>query len=102
MNFKIKLFSVLIFLFNCKFKSFIFKIIKSSFYYLIINKVNATIDCDEYDKMLCDHLINGYNKLVRPVYKNQDSLPVYVDLKLSRLIDIVNTHLEKILYTSIL
>ena len=39
--------------------------------------------------MLCDHLTTGYNKLVRPVVKNQDSLPVNVDLKLSRLIDIV-------------
>jgi hypothetical protein len=90
MNCKIK-FSLVVILIICKLKYLLFIYLYWTLkVYIIINKVNENILCDEYDKLLCEHLTNGYNRLVRPVIKNQDSLPVNVDLKLSRLIDIVN------------
>ena len=43
-------------------------------------------------KMLYNDLLrkNGYNKLIRPVGNNSDTLTVKLGLKLSQLIDIVS------------
>lgn len=40
-------------------------------------------------KELMEHLLTGYNKLVRPVRNNSDVLTVRLKLKLSQLLDVV-------------
>ena len=42
-------------------------------------------------KRLYDDLLSNYNKLVRPVANVSDALTVKIKLKLSQLIDVVNT-----------
>ena len=39
---------------------------------------------------LYDDLLSNYNKLVRPVVNNTDTLQVFIKLKLSQLIDVVS------------
>ena len=47
-------------------------------------------------KRLYDDLLktSGYNKLVRPVGNNSDTLTVYLGLKLGQLIDVVSVQTE--------
>ena len=40
-------------------------------------------------KRLYDDLINGYNRLVRPVGNNSEKLTVYMGLKLTQILDVV-------------
>lgn len=42
-------------------------------------------------KRLYDDLMSGYNRLIRPVVNNSDTLTVKLGLKLSQLIDVVST-----------
>jgi hypothetical protein len=44
----------------------------------------------ENENNLYNHLINRYNKEVRPTLKSSETLNVTVDLKLLRLIEIVS------------
>lgn len=46
-------------------------------------------------KRLYDDLLSNYNKLVRPVVNVSDALTVKIKLKLSQLIDVVSTKLNK-------
>lgn len=46
-------------------------------------------------KRLYDDLLSNYNKLVRPVANVSDALTVKIKLKLSQLIDVVNTNNTK-------
>ena len=57
-----------------------------SFYILILIIVQlANSDA----KRLYDDLINGYNRLVRPVGNNSEKLTVYMGLKLTQILDVV-------------
>lgn len=42
-------------------------------------------------KRLYDDLMSSYNRLIRPVSNNSDTLTVKMGLKLSQLIDVVST-----------
>ena len=44
---------------------------------------------DEHSKQLYDHLLNDYNKLIRPTQSNEQVVTVKIDLKLSSIIEIV-------------
>lgn len=47
------------------------------------------IAADEHSRNLYDHLLNDYNKLVRPTQNNDQIVTVSIDLELSSIIDIV-------------
>jgi len=42
-----------------------------------------------YAKRLYDDLLSNYNRLIRPVYNSTDKLTVWLNLKLSQLIEVV-------------
>lgn len=45
---------------------------------------------DDYENLLYNHLINGYSNLIKPAKNSNDVVRISIDLKLSRLIDIVS------------
>ncbi|KAG8199970.1 hypothetical protein JTE90_006214 [Oedothorax gibbosus] len=45
-------------------------------------------ECNPDAKRLYDDLMSGYNRLIRPVVNNSDTLTVKLGLKLSQLIDV--------------
>lgn len=49
-------------------------------------------------KRLYDDLMSSYNRLIRPVVNNSDTLTVRLGLKLSQLIDVVSKKEKKIIY----
>ncbi|GIY72871.1 neur_chan_LBD domain-containing protein [Caerostris darwini] len=53
-------------------------------------------------KRLYDDLMSSYNRLIRPVSNNSDTLTVKMGLKLSQLIDVVSTPHSLIVFTSLL
>ncbi len=65
------------------YKIFIIKLLQSNNFknYLQVSNHDA--------KRLYEDLINGYNKLVRPVGNNSERLIVYMGLKLTQLLDVV-------------
>lgn len=48
-------------------------------------------------KRLYDDLMSSYNRLIRPVVNNSDTLTVRLGLKLSQLIDVVSKKEKKII-----
>ena len=66
----------------------------SGFHYHVCNDscmINCLADCfaNMYAKRLYDDLLSNYNRLIRPVNNNTDKLTVWLNLKLSQLIDVV-------------
>ena len=53
--------------------------------------VTCLADCfaNMYAKRLYDDLLSNYNRLIRPVNNNTEKLTVWLNLKLSQLIDVV-------------
>ena len=45
--------------------------------------------CNPHAKRLYDDLLSNYNRLIRPVNNDTDTLTVKLGLKLSQLIDVV-------------
>jgi hypothetical protein len=67
-------------------------------YLIIINNVIANekgskddgdIYMEKNNDDIYEYLVGNYNKLVRPVIHNTETLVVTIDLKLTRLVDIV-------------
>lgn len=57
----------------------------------------ATYEANPDAKRLYDDLLSNYNRLIRPVSNNTDTLTVWLGLKLSQLIEVVSairTHTE--------
>lgn len=50
-----------------------------------------------YAKRLYDDLLSNYNRLIRPVNNSTDKLTVWLNLKLSQLIEVVNCFIQFIL-----
>ena len=57
----------------------------------IIHVTTYLADCfaNMYAKRLYDDLLSNYNRLIRPVNNNTEKLTVWLNLKLSQLIDVV-------------
>lgn len=49
-------------------------------------------------KRLYDDLLSNYNRLIRPVFNNTDTVVVKLGLRLSQLIDLVRDLVRKIFY----
>jgi hypothetical protein len=50
----------------------------------------ATYEANPDAKRLYDDLLSNYNRLIRPVSNNSDTLTVWLGLKLSQLIEVVS------------
>jgi hypothetical protein len=50
----------------------------------------ATYEANPDAKRLYDDLLSNYNRLIRPVSNNTDTLTVWLGLKLSQLIEVVS------------
>lgn len=61
-----------------------------------LNLVSAEVlplkdyEANPYTKRLYDDLLSNYNRLIRPVVNNTETLTVWLRLKLSQLIEMVN------------
>jgi hypothetical protein len=51
----------------------------------------TTYEANPDAKRLYDDLLSNYNRLIRPVSNNSDTLTVWLGLKLSQLIEVVST-----------
>jgi hypothetical protein len=60
----------------------------------------ATFEANPDAKRLYDDLLSNYNRLIRPVSNNTDTLTVWLGLKLSQLIEVVSAQTE-LAFTSI-
>jgi nicotinic acetylcholine receptor len=50
----------------------------------------VTYEANPDAKRLYDDLLSNYNRLIRPVSNNSDTLTVWLGLKLSQLIEVVS------------
>jgi hypothetical protein len=50
----------------------------------------TTLEANPDAKRLYDDLLSNYNRLIRPVSNNTDTLTVWLGLKLSQLIEVVS------------
>lgn len=57
------------------------------FFLFVIIRIHANPDA----KRLYDDLLSNYNRLIRPVSNNTDTVLVKLGLRLSQLIDLVST-----------
>lgn len=64
---------------------------------LILPKINGNPDA----KRLYDDLLSNYNRLIRPVKNNTETVLVKLGLKLSQLIDLVSDKFTMILFAVI-
>lgn len=69
-----------------RFKGFRIGILWEFFVFGVISEISANPDA----KRLYDDLMSSYNRLIRPVVNNSDTLTVKLGLKLSQLIDVVS------------
>uniref|UniRef100_A0A8R1XNM4 Uncharacterized protein n=1 Tax=Onchocerca volvulus TaxID=6282 RepID=A0A8R1XNM4_ONCVO len=65
-----------------------FKMIISNFYFLYIFLLSTAAYCNKDANRLLEDLLFNYNKLVRPVKNETNTLIVYFKLKLSQLLDV--------------
>lgn len=62
-----------------------------SFFHLTIGSSSLrTYEANPDAKRLYDDLLSNYNRLIRPVINNTETLTVWLRLKLSQLIEMVN------------
>lgn len=57
--------------------------------------MESTKDITQNSNQLFEDLLASYNKLVRPVENDSDTLVVYFKLKLSQLLDVVSSKKKK-------
>jgi hypothetical protein len=65
-------------------------LIKNSLKWVIIVSVFTSVRANPDAKRLYDDLLSNYNRLIRPVSNNTDTVLVKLGLRLSQLIDLVS------------
>lgn len=73
-------------------------LIKNSLKWLIIVSVFTSVRANPDAKRLYDDLLSNYNRLIRPVSNNTDTVLVKLGLRLSQLIDLVSKCLSILKY----
>lgn len=56
--------------------------------FLFFISVVTSFEANPYSKRLYDDLLSNYNRLIRPVVNNSETLTVWLGLKLSQLIEV--------------
>jgi Neurotransmitter-gated ion-channel ligand binding domain len=67
-------------------------LLKNSLKWVIIVSVFTSVRGNPDAKRLYDDLLSNYNRLIRPVSNNTDTVLVKLGLRLSQLIDLVSKH----------
>lgn len=67
-------------------------LIKNSLKWVIIVSLVTSVAANPDAKRLYDDLLSNYNRLIRPVSNNTDTVLVKLGLRLSQLIDLVSEH----------
>lgn len=65
-------------------------LIQNSLKWVIIVSLLTVVDANPDAKRLYDDLLSNYNRLIRPVSNNTDTVLVKLGLRLSQLIDLVS------------
>lgn len=59
--------------------------------YILILSGSKVYEANPDTKRLYDDILSNYNRLIRPVINNTETLTVWLGLKLSQLIEMVQT-----------